>query len=128
MGRADDAREAFRAAYDQYRELSRSFPEALDHQVEIDSLLPPLGTLEEAEKDLLPAMYSAEEATQDHFHALISSPEGVLTVSALRYSRTRLQGKGGLAEVLVARDEFNREVALKEISDRYADRPEHWAS
>src|SRR5262249_2175501 len=80
MGRADDAREAFRAAYTQYRELSRSFPGALDHRVEIDRLLPQLGTLEEAERELLPATYSADEATQDILHALINSPEGILAV------------------------------------------------
>jgi serine/threonine protein kinase len=127
MGRADDAREAFRAAYARYRELSRSVPGALDHRVEVDRLLPQLGTLEETERELLPATYSADEATQNILHALINSPEGMLTVSALRYTRTRLQAAGGLANVYVARDEFDREVALKEIRDEHADSPQRMA-
>jgi tetratricopeptide (TPR) repeat protein len=124
MGQADDARVAFRAAYQQYRELSRSYPGALDHQVEIDRLLPQVGAIEEAEKELLPAMYSAEEATQDSLHALINSPEGMLTVSALRYTRIRQLGKGGFGEIYVARDEFNREVALKEMWENLVEIPE----
>ncbi len=124
MGRADEAKEAYRAAYNQYMELSQSFPEALDHRAQIDALLPQLGTVEEAEKDLLSVRFPANEATQDLFQALVSSTEGVLTVSGLRYSRIRLQGKGGLGEIYVARDEFNREVALKEIRDESADQPE----
>ena len=45
------------------------------------------------------------------------------TVGAVRYAILRHHAKGGLGDVFLARDtELNREVALKEIQERHADR------
>jgi len=53
---------------------------------------------------------------------------GELTSPGLRFRILRPHAKGGLSEVFVARDtELNRDVALKEIQDRYADDPRHRA-
>ncbi len=53
---------------------------------------------------------------------------GTPTSSGQRFRVLRPHARGGLGEVFVARDEeLDREVALKEIQQEHADRPEHRA-
>jgi tRNA A-37 threonylcarbamoyl transferase component Bud32 len=57
-------------------------------------------------------------------HSVANSPTTPPASAGMRFRRLREHAKGGLGEVFVALDEeLNREVALKEIQDRYADHP-----
>jgi tRNA A-37 threonylcarbamoyl transferase component Bud32 len=57
---------------------------------------------------------------------ILGQSVGDETSRGRRFRILRPHARGGLGEVFVARDEeLNREVALKEIQDRHADRPEH---
>ncbi len=100
-------------------EYLAQFPE---FAVLIDALLP-----------TPPNAPSAEENTvncrRKRIAAPYKNPSSGIAVPAVsnsvRFLRLREHAKGGMGEVFVAHDvELNREVALKEIQDRYVDRPE----
>jgi serine/threonine-protein kinase len=60
-----------------------------------------------------------DAATRAHF-----STVGTATSAGTRFRILRLHDRGGVGNVYVARDqELNRDVALKEIQDRFADHP-----
>ena len=54
---------------------------------------------------------------------MAGSPEGILTLAGTRFKPTRTLGQDGMDQ-LVARDEFNREVALKESMPHFSDQQE----
>jgi serine/threonine-protein kinase len=71
---------------------------------------------------------TARRDEDDPFRTVASSSVGESTSAGTRFRVLRSHARGGLGEVFLARDtELNRDVALKEIQDRFADVPRHRA-
>jgi serine/threonine-protein kinase len=76
----------------------------------------------------LPASPRAPKAENEPFSTVASPSVGTLTSEGARFRILRPHATGGLGQVFVACDtELNREVALKEIRERYADEQRHRA-
>src|SRR5262249_13949166 len=84
------------------------------------SLQQQLGRIADAE-----VQDSVRSCDTDPFVCGQPSPAAAVPDVALRYRRLREHARGGLGAVSVALDtELQREVALKEIQDQYADHPD----
>jgi serine/threonine protein kinase len=69
---------------------------------------------------------SAARPDDDPFRTVGGASLGAPSALGSRFRVLRPHARGGLGEVFVARDtELNRDVALKEIQDRYADEPRY---
>ena len=74
----------------------------------------------------LPVSPAPAKADDDPFRTVGSFGVGASTSEGGRFRVLRPHAAGGLGQVFVARDtELNRDVALKEIQERYADDPRH---
>ena len=75
----------------------------------------------------LPLVSAATTDQGDDPNRTLPPPSvGDSTSAGTRFRILRPHAKGGLGEVYLARDnELNRDVALKEIQDRFADDPRH---
>jgi hypothetical protein len=69
---------------------------------------------------------AARQGDEDPYRTVAQSSLGAPTSAGTRFRILRPHARGGLGEVFVAVDtELNRDVALKEIQDRYADDPRY---
>jgi serine/threonine-protein kinase len=73
---------------------------------------------------LVSSVFEGRNQTSDFANPTQSSTVGTATSAGTRFRIVRLHDRGGVGNVYVARDhELNRDVALKEIQDRFADHP-----
>ncbi len=78
-----------------------------------------------ADSDLNVSLGHIGKARLDPFATRPPTPNELSAAPAARFRHLRPHAKGGLGEVSVALDnELNREVALKQIQDHHADRPD----
>jgi eukaryotic-like serine/threonine-protein kinase len=95
----------------------------------IESVREELSQIDDAELAAsLPPARGPGRGEDDPFRTLASHGVGAPTSEGSRFQVLRPHATGGLGQVFVARDtELNRDVALKEIRERYADDPRHRA-
>jgi serine/threonine-protein kinase len=99
---------------------------SLQHLSSIGSLREDLSRLADPELHASLGHVAAARPDDDPYGTVGGASLGAPSALGARFRVLRPHARGGLGEVFVARDtELNRDVALKEIQDRYADDPRY---
>ena len=99
---------------------------SLQHLSSIGSVREQLSRVADPELHASLLHVSAGRRDEDPYRTVAEASLGAPSAIGARFRIVRPHARGGLGEVFLARDtELNREVALKEIQDRYADDPRY---
>jgi serine/threonine-protein kinase len=99
---------------------------SLQHLSSIGSLRQDLSQIADADLQASLRHVAATRPDEDPYRTVGGASLGAPSALGTRFRVLRPHARGGLGEVFLARDtQLNRDVALKEIQDRYADDPRY---